>query len=90
MTESGKRVWRTLTKREREVVRLLCADGASAEQMAKELGCKTGTVTHHLAKLYDKTGMDNRLGLAIFAFNSGWIIPAWLKVTRRIEIGVEP
>ena len=78
-----------LTKRERQVVRLLCADGSTAEQMAAELGCKTGTVTHHLAKLYNKTGMHGRLGLVIFAFHHGWVMPAWVRVTvtRHIDLG---
>lgn len=83
LTESGKRVWRTLTKRERQVVRLLCADGGTAERMAAELGCKTGTVSHHLTKLYEKSGMDNRMGLIIFAFNHGLVMPAWAGVEPK-------
>lgn len=77
MTPNGRRVWRTLTKRERQVVTLLCVHGEGSVKLADQLGIQPSTVAHHLTQLYDKTGMDTRVGLIIFAFNHGWIMPEW-------------
>lgn len=88
MTQTGRRVWRTLTKRERQVVMKLCTDSGTAIDLAGQLGIKPLTLACHLTKLYDKTGVDNRVGLTIFAFNNGWIVPTWVRVTttRRVDL----
>jgi DNA-binding CsgD family transcriptional regulator len=88
MTQAGRRVWRTLTKRERQVVLRLCTDAGTATDLATQMGIKPLTLACHLTKLYNKTGVDNRVGLTIFAFNNGWIIPAWVRVTvtRHVDL----
>lgn len=88
MTQIGRRVWRTLTKRERQVVMKLCTDSGTAIDLAGQLGIKPLTLACHLTKLYNKTGVDNRVGLIIFAFNHGWVVPAWVRVTvtRRVDL----
>jgi DNA-binding NarL/FixJ family response regulator len=55
---------RALSRRERQVVRLL-ARGMTNKAIADALGIVVGTVKQHLGSAFDKTGCRDRVALAI-------------------------
>lgn len=44
----------------------LVTEGLSNQQIADELNIKAGTAKNYLRAIYDKTGMDSRLELAMW------------------------
>lgn len=60
--EVGER-WERLSKREREVLRLL-ARGLDNAAIAETLGVTTKTVAYHVANILSKLGMRSRLEAA--------------------------
>lgn len=57
-----------LTARELEIVSAVAA-GYSNKEMAEKFGVAEDTVKHHLTSIFDKTGVSNRLELALFALH---------------------
>jgi len=57
-----------LTPRELEIVGAV-ASGYTNRQMAEKFGVAEDTVKHHLTSIFDKTGVGNRLELALFAIH---------------------
>jgi two-component system, NarL family, nitrate/nitrite response regulator NarL len=53
-----------LTPREKEVVRLICR-GMKNRQIAEDLHITPGTVKVHLMHIFEKTGLQDRLALAV-------------------------
>ncbi|HYL74165.1 MAG TPA: response regulator transcription factor [Bryobacteraceae bacterium] len=53
-----------LTPREKEVVRLICR-GMKNKQIAEDLHITSGTVKVHLMHIFEKTGLQDRLALAV-------------------------
>jgi DNA-binding NarL/FixJ family response regulator len=53
-----------LTPREKEVVRLIC-QGMKNKQIAENLHITQGTVKVHLMHIFEKTGLQDRLALAV-------------------------
>ena len=53
-----------LTPREKEVVRLICR-GLRNRQIAENLHITPGTVKVHLMHIFEKTGLKDRLALAV-------------------------
>ena len=53
-----------LTPREKEVVRLICR-GMKNKQIAEDLHITPGTVKVHLMHIFEKTGLKDRLALAV-------------------------
>lgn len=62
---SGK--WR-LTPRELEMLALVVR-GYTNKDIAQECALREDTVKHHLTNIFDKTGVSNRLELALFAIH---------------------
>ena len=60
---------RALTPREAEIARFVAA-GLSNKQIARRARIAEGTVKIHLHKAYQKLGIANRAGLAVFMFGS--------------------
>ncbi len=60
----------SLTPREREVIRLI-AQGFGTARIAKELFISEKTVRNHLASIFSKLMVSDRLELAIFAVRHG-------------------
>ena len=58
-----------LTPREAEIARFVAA-GLSNKQIARKASIAEGTVKIHLHKAYQKLGIANRAGLAVFMFGS--------------------
>lgn len=59
-----------LSPRERQVLRLL-VEGYTNEEMARHLECSHPTVRTHLAHLYRKLDVDDRVSAAVFALRHG-------------------
>lgn len=57
-----------LTPREAEVLSLVVG-GYTNRDIAEKLKVSTDTVKHHLTNIFDKTGVSNRLELALFAIH---------------------
>ncbi len=64
-----------LSAREVEVLQLT-ARGLTNRQIAAELVISERTVGHHLAHVYDKTGLRTRAGVAVWAVEHGLLPPA--------------
>lgn len=63
-----------LTTREREVVRLV-GIGLNNKEISKKLNISEATVRHHLSSIYSKLYVEDRLNLAIFAYQQGIVKP---------------
>ena len=61
-----------LTHREREVL-VVAAEGLTARQIATRLGVRERTITTHLARIYGKLGVGNRLAAIRLAAQSGLV-----------------
>ncbi len=59
-----------LTSRELEVVRMI-GEGLKNKSIAERLSISEATVRHHLSSIYGKVGVEDRLNLVIFAYQSG-------------------
>ena len=64
-----------LTVREREIVSAVGA-AYSNKAIADRFQISDKTVKHHLTNIFDKLGVSNRLELALFAVDSGLVLPA--------------
>jgi two-component system nitrate/nitrite response regulator NarL len=58
---------KSLTSREREIVRTLVVDGASNKDVGRRLNLSEGTVKVHLHNIYAKLGVKNRTALVALA-----------------------
>jgi two-component system, NarL family, nitrate/nitrite response regulator NarL len=57
-----------LTPRELQIIRAI-VDGHANKEIGDRLGVAEPTVKHHLTSIFDKTGVSNRLELALFALH---------------------
>jgi DNA-binding NarL/FixJ family response regulator len=57
-----------LTERERQLIPLVCS-GLKNKEIAQQLGIAESTVWHHLTAVFTKLKVEDRLGLAAFAFS---------------------
>jgi two-component system, NarL family, nitrate/nitrite response regulator NarL len=72
-----------LTERELQIVSVV-ASGFTNRDIAKEFSISKQTVKHHLSNIFDKTGVSNRLELALFAINHR--LPAGITVITQTPI----
>jgi two-component system, NarL family, nitrate/nitrite response regulator NarL len=63
-----------LTYRERQLLPLVCS-GLKNKEIALRLGIAETTVWHHLTAIFTKLQVDDRLGLAAFAYRSNLVDP---------------
>jgi two-component system nitrate/nitrite response regulator NarL len=63
-----------LTSRERQLLPLVCS-GLKNKEIALRLGIAESTVWHHLTSVFRKLQVEDRLGLATFAYGHGLISP---------------
>lgn len=61
-----------LTPRERQIVKLV-VEGCSNQQIAARLRIRPQTVKNQLSAIYAKSGVRNRLQLAVFALRRGLV-----------------
>lgn len=58
----------SLTPKEREVIHMVVTEGgATNKQIADRLNMSIKTLSNHLTVIYDKLGVENRLGLFMYA-----------------------
>ncbi|MDE1162418.1 MAG: response regulator transcription factor [Acidobacteriaceae bacterium] len=62
---AGARVLARLTPKEMQIIALV-ADGAKNKDIATQLGTKEQVVKNYLRAIYDKTGVSDRLELALY------------------------
>ena len=60
-----------LSPREKDVVRALCISGNN-EAVGKALNIAVPTVKRHLATIMEKTGINNRVLIALWAERNGF------------------
>jgi len=65
-----------LTEREREVLGLI-AGGLSNEEIADKLFLSPLTAKTHVSRILGKTGVRDRVGLVVLAYESGFARPGW-------------
>jgi DNA-binding NarL/FixJ family response regulator len=70
----GSRVHQ-LTKREIQIIELV-GYGLNNKTIAKRLEISEATVRHHLSSIYSKLHVEDRLNLAIFAYQTGVVKPS--------------
>jgi len=63
-----------LSEREAQVLRLV-ANGLSNKEIASRLEISAKTVQHHVAHIYEKTGIRTRASAAIYAMTQGLLVP---------------
>ena len=65
-----------LTRREQEVLRLICKN-LTSEEIAEELFITPSTVKYHKANMLAKTGFTKTIDLAFYMISNGWINPLY-------------
>jgi two-component system nitrate/nitrite response regulator NarL len=60
------------TPREHEIISAIVS-GRSNKEIAAKLSISEDTVKHHLSNIFDKAGVSNRLELAIWSMNKGFV-----------------
>jgi DNA-binding NarL/FixJ family response regulator len=60
------------TPREQEIISAIVT-GRANKEIAAKLSISEDTVKHHLSNIFDKVGVSNRLELAIWSMNKGFI-----------------
>jgi DNA-binding NarL/FixJ family response regulator len=75
---------RQLTRREKQLIPLVCS-GLRNKEIAQHLGIAESTVWHHLTSVFTKLGVDDRLGLAAFAYKHGLVLPT---VAPSVAVGL--
>lgn len=63
----------SLTIREIEIVKMIC-NGYSNKEIMKLLSISEQSVKSHLSRIYKKTGVSDRLQLALYAINSSLFV----------------
>jgi DNA-binding NarL/FixJ family response regulator len=69
-----RRRMESLTERECEIVTLI-GEGLRNEQIAARMGVAEKTVRNHLSAVFDKLGVNDRLGLAVYLYQHGLARP---------------
>jgi DNA-binding NarL/FixJ family response regulator len=69
-----------LTDRERQLIPLV-SSGLKNKEIASRLGVAESTVWHHLTAVFSKLQVEDRLGLAAFAYGHGLVAPTQNPVT---------
>ena len=80
--ERRRSVGPRLTRREREVL-AVAAEGLTAREIAERLGVRERTVTTHLARIYGKLGVGNRLAALRMAARSGLVSIGPGRIAQR-------
>jgi two-component system response regulator NreC len=68
----GKRIDEILTRRELEIMKLVCKEYSNAE-IAEKLFLSIGTVETHRKRIIAKLGVNNTVGLVKFAIRNGLV-----------------
>jgi DNA-binding NarL/FixJ family response regulator len=62
------------TRQEAIILKMIC-EGEGTREILAELRIADDTLKRHLTNIYDKTGVDNRVQLVLFAIAKGlWVV----------------
>lgn len=64
----------TLTPRERDVISALVAGHTAYKDISRALQVQKGTIRHHMASIFDKTNVRDRVALVLWALRNGWTL----------------
>jgi DNA-binding NarL/FixJ family response regulator len=81
----GTRVRDRLTPKEMQIVALI-VQGCKNKDIATQLGTKEQVIKNYLRSIYDKTGVSDRLELALFTIHHRVLAEAAAKAGRMIEM----
>lgn len=77
----AERLMSPLTRRELEVVGLMC-DGWSNEEISKATGLALSTIKYHFVNVFGKLGVRRRTQAVAVVIHLGLVRPSWLMGTR--------
>ena len=80
----GTRVRDRLTPKEMQIVALI-VQGCKNKDIAIQLNCKEQVIKNYLRSIYDKTGVSDRLELALFTLHHRIMAEAAAKVGSELE-----
>ena len=80
----GARVRDRLTPKEMQIVALI-VQGCKNKDIAQQLGTKEQVIKNYLRSIYDKTGVSDRLELALFTLHHRLLAEAAAKVGSLLE-----
>lgn len=86
---SHKQAENPLTRRELEVL-ILIGSGRRNKSIARELHISEMTVKNHISHIFEKMGVDDRIGAVILAIQNGWLKYDDLKKIDIKSGGDEP
>ena len=81
----GARVRDRLTPKEMQIVALI-VQGCKNKDIAFQLGTKEQVIKNYLRSIYDKTGVSDRLELALFTLHHRILAEAAAKVGSMLEV----
>ena len=81
----GARVRDRLTPKEMQIVALI-VQGCKNKEIATQLGTKEQVIKNYLRGIYDKTGVSDRLELALFTIHHRVLAEAAAKAGKLIEM----
>jgi DNA-binding NarL/FixJ family response regulator len=81
----GTRVRDRLTPKEMQIVALI-VQGCKNKDIAMQLGTKEQVIKNYLRSIYDKTGVSDRLELALFTIHHRSLAEAAAKAARMIQM----
>jgi len=81
----GARVRDRLTPKEMQIVALI-VQGCKNKEIALQLGTKEQVIKNYLRGIYDKTGVSDRLELALFTIHHRVLADAAAKAGQLIEM----
>jgi DNA-binding CsgD family transcriptional regulator len=95
MTPRGKTVLRSLNRRERQILSLLCG-GLSNRVIAQRVGLQEQVIKNYLRQVFKKAGVKNRQQLVVFSWQSGIVMcpcaarARFLKSTESADLTQQP
>jgi DNA-binding NarL/FixJ family response regulator len=81
---AGARVRDRLTPKEIQIVALI-VQGCKNKQIALQLGTKEQVIKNYLRSIYDKTGVSDRLELALFTIHHRVLAEAAARAADRLQ-----
>src|SRR5665213_1845148 len=80
----GARVLERLTPKELQIVALV-TEGGKNKEIALQLGTKAQVIKNYLRNIYDKTGVSDRLELAVFTQHHRTLADAAVRVREELQ-----
>jgi DNA-binding NarL/FixJ family response regulator len=86
LDRAGTRVLKRLTPRELQVLALV-AEGGKNKEIASQLGTTEQVIKNYLRNIYDKTGVSDRLELAVFTQHHRVLAEAAVRARQELPGG---